>query len=98
MLFRSLIDSCQENVCGVNASLDKSLTQLPPQIVRPAIGHYHLDLLARLHGVQQHPFHQLGVGVGQDDVSIPDLLVGCLRDGFGMKSKIYVDEVINNFL
>ena len=82
----------------MNASLDQSLTEVSAKVVRSAISHYHLDLLARLDSIQQHSLHQLGVREGQDDVTIPDLLVGCLGDGFRMQGEIYGYEFINDLL
>ena len=82
----------------MDPGLDQVWGELGAEALDPPVRHDHLDPLARGHGVQQHLLHQLGVGVGQDHVTGPDLLVGSLRDGFRMQGEIVIYKVVNDGL
>ena len=82
----------------MDPGLDQVGGELGAEALDPPVRHDHLDPLARGHSVQQHLLHQLGVGVGQDHVTGPDLLVGSLRDGFRMQGEIVVYKVVNDGL
>ena len=74
----------EQEVGGVDAGLDEVVCQAAAQTLNSAVCHDHLDLLAGLPSVNEDLLHKFRVGVGQDDVTIPDLLVCSLRDGLGM--------------
>merc|ERR1719318_1803638 len=93
-----LADSRQQDVSGVDPSSYQHRTQGTTQVLDPSISNYNLDFLPLSSCIQQDLLYKFRVRVGEDHISISDLLISCFRYCFWMKGKVDINKVVHHLL